>query len=156
MKINQNVKLSENNNCNSLHVSTDSPLPLSWFPFRVFITSISCFENSHIRYKDTRQDNNVKAYHQRMATVRCFLALLVIVFTTFLSWAVVIMIDFYAGHGKSLTPHKLSDKPPFPGAKMENLFWIVQVYEPTEYQWLVNEIYWMSLTSRTDFRFRFY
>ena len=66
------------------------------------------------------------------------------------------MIDFYAGHGKSLTPHKLSDKPPFPGGKMENLFWIVQVYEPIEYQWLVNEIYWMSLTSRTDFRFRFY
>ena len=37
------------------------------------------------------------------------------------------MSEFYSGKGKNLTSHKLSDQPPFPGGKMNNIFWLVQV-----------------------------
>ena len=63
-----------------------------------------------------------------MASItKYFLPIFFIISVTILSWAVVIMVDYYSGKGKSLSPHKLSDKPPFPGGKMKNIFWLLQV-----------------------------
>lgn len=52
---------------------------------------------------------------------------MIVFLTIVISWAMIIMIEYYSGHGKELKPHKLSEKPPFPGGKMNNIFWLIQV-----------------------------
>ena len=53
-----------------------------------------------------------------------FCALLLILLT---SWLVAVLLDYYGGHGETVKLHQYTNSPPFPGEKMDKIFWFVQV-----------------------------
>jgi hypothetical protein len=66
--------------------------------------------------------------HFKMAAaVKGLVSICIVALILATSWLIAVLINYYGGQGKGLSVHKNSDSGPYPGDRMDNIFWFIQV-----------------------------
>lgn len=61
------------------------------------------------------------------AALKGLISICIVVIILVSSWLIAVLINYYGGQGKELKFRKTAEEDSFPGEKLENIFWFMQV-----------------------------